>query len=335
MRVAVVGATDLVGEEIVSLLAERDFPLRELLLFGPAEVEGEEVAFRDGVIRVQSFPEAVPVVDVMFLCAGPEIAAKLGPPAASAGTLSIDLAAHAATDDEVPTVLGIDDLPPMARHANGGLLVRMADPLTRLAAVPLRAFGALARLERVVGTFLIPASAFGRDRVRQLSEQTIDLLNLREPSGAEPAAEIAFRCSPERPSSGQSVSNRVARELCKLVGTQRVVANVVEVPAFFGQAASVAIELGSVVSTEEGRKALREAPSLLVMDGEERVSTLDVVGSDAIFIVGLRHGAGDERWLHFWALGDNVRQGAALPAVALAESVIGGRCRATDRDSTG
>jgi aspartate-semialdehyde dehydrogenase len=204
--------------------------------------------------------------------------------------------------------------------------VRMADPLTRLAAVPLRALGALAKLERVIGTFLVPASAFGRERVDRLGEQTIRLLNLREAEGEEPSTEFAFRCIPDRSSSAESTSTRIAGELARLLGDgPRVVARVVEVPVFYGQAVSLVVELQSTVGADEVRAALRETPSLLLAQSDGRLSTLEVVGMDGVFIVDLRREVGEERWLSFWVLGDNVRQGAALPAVALAESLLGSR----------
>jgi aspartate-semialdehyde dehydrogenase len=271
LRVAVVGATEIIGAEVVSLLAERRFPLAHLSLYSSRETAGEEVDFRDGTLRVERLPDTVPMVDVMFLCSAIETAATLGTAAVAAGTLTIDLAPHATPDADAPAVLGVGDLSPVLRHASGGLLVRMAHPLARLAAVPLRARGALARVE--------------------LSEF--------------------------------------------LRGRPRVVANVVEVPAFFGHAASLAIELEAVVGADEARKVLRETPSVVIVEGDERFSTLDVVGADAICILDLRQEGPDERWLHLWALGDNVRQGAALPAVAIAESLLESRGLSRDRDPSG
>jgi aspartate-semialdehyde dehydrogenase len=321
VHVAVVGATELVGAEIVSLLDERGFPVRELRLYGSPESAGDEVEFRGTTMRVEKAPDAIPNVDVAFLCTTGELGAAL----AAAGALAIDLSPNATGDAGAPLVLGVGDIATTAWQASGGLLVRMADPLTRLAAIPLRALGALGKLERVIGTFLVCASAFGRERVDRLGEQTISLLNLREAEGEKPSTEFAFRCIPDR-SSTASTSNRIAGELTRLLGGRpRVVAHVVEVPVFFGQAASLAVELQAAVGAEEVQAAFRETPSLLLVEGEQRLSTLDVVDTDGIFVVDLRREPDEQRWLSFWALGDNVRQGAALPAVALAESLLGNR----------
>jgi aspartate-semialdehyde dehydrogenase len=325
VRVAVVGATELVGAEIVSLLDERAFPVGELRLYGSPGCEGDELEFRGATMRVEKLG-ANPEADVAFLCATAEVGETLGVALATAGTLTIDVSLNAPSDASAPIVLGVGDIAATDWRPSGGVLVRMADPLTRLAAVPLRALGALADLERVIATLLVPASAFGRKRVDRLGEQTIRLLNLREAEGEEPAMEIAFRCIPDRVSSVASTSNRIAAELARLLGGRpQVVARVVEVPVFFGQAVSLAVEVQSAVGVEEVRAALRETPSLLLVEGDQRLSTLDVVDTDGVFILDLRREVGAERWFSFWVLGDNVRQGAALPAVAMAESLLGSR----------
>jgi aspartate-semialdehyde dehydrogenase len=326
VRVAVVGATELVGAEVVSLLDERAFPVGELRLYGSPEFEGDELEFRGAKIRIEKL-DAIPKVDLAFLCATAEAGETLGVTLAAAGAVTIDMSLNAPGDASAPLVLGVGDIATTDWRRSGGILVRMADPLSRLAAVPLRALGALAKLERVIGTFLVPASAFGRERVNRLGEQTIRLLNLREAEGEAPSPEIAFRCIPDRSSSVASTSNRIAAELARLLGGRpQVVARVVEVPVFYGQAVSLAVELQSTVGADEVRAALRETPSLLLVEGDERLSTLEVVGTDGVFIIDLRREVGDaERWLSFWALGDNVRQGAALPAVAMAESLLGSR----------
>jgi aspartate-semialdehyde dehydrogenase len=325
VRVAVVGATELIGAEIVSLLDERGFPVGELRLYGSPESEGDEIEFRGAEIRVERLGP-ISKVDVAFLCATAGAGRTLGVSLAAMGAVTIDMSPDEAGRAEAPLVLGVDDIATTDWQPSGGVLVRMADPLTRLAAVPLRALRALAKLERVIATFLVPASAFGRERVDRLAEQTIRLLNLREAEEGDTATEFAFRCIPDRTSSVPSASSRVADDLARLLGGGlRVVARVVEVPVFYGQAVSLAVELQSTVAVDEVRATLRETPSLLLVEGDQRLSTLEVVDTDGVFIVDLRGEVGEERWLSFWVLGDNVRQGAALPAVALAESLLGSR----------
>lgn len=329
-RVAVIGATGLIGAEVIFLLEERNFPVAELLAY-ESEAPAEDVTFRDETIRVEPISGTIAEVDVAFLCASAETSGALGRALADQGTVVIDLASSGAGG----VVLGARDLGSIPWRASGGLLVHMADPLARLAAVPLRALGALAGVERVIATFLVPASGFGRERVDRLSEQTISLLNLREFESSQSGPEIAFRCVPELSSSAASTAQRVAREIGELLGgAPRVVANVVDVPVFYGQAAALTVELSADIGVDEARAALRDTPSVLVPEGDRRLTTLDVVESDGIFIVDLRR-YGDARWLQFWALGDNVRQGVALPAVALAEGLLESKRQAPDEDSGG
>ncbi len=323
-RVAVVGATGLVGSEIVALLDERGFPVADLLLYAAEDSEGSEVDFRGEVRRVERFPEAPPKVDVVFLCATPEISRKVGSRLAAEGAVAIDLAPESTGDAGVPVVLGVGDLAPTAWQASGGLRVRVPDPLSRLVAVPLRALAPLGRIERAIATFLVSASAFGRKRVERLSEETLALLNLREPESDASLPELAFRCAPDVSSDSASTSRRVGAEISQLIGAVApVAANVVEVPMFFGQAASLSVEFQSPALGDQARSILRETPSLVVADGgSERLTTLDALDTDGILVVGLRQEACDPKWLHLWLLGDNVRQGGALAAVALVEGLL-------------
>jgi aspartate-semialdehyde dehydrogenase len=159
--------------------------------------------------------------------------------------------------------------------------------------------------------------------VERLSEESIALLNLQE--GEEGSApQQAFRCTPLGAES--RVSTRVSAEVAALGELSAPVAlHVARIPMFHGQAAALSLELASPVEIDVVRGALREAPSLLVAGDEGTagaVSSFDALGIDATCVVGLRRDVRDPRWVHFWALGDNVRQGAALAAVSLAEGIL-------------
>ncbi len=315
LRVAVVGATGLVGSEIVSLLGERRFPLSELLLFASERSQSVSVDFAGETIDVRVVERPMPAVDVAFLCATMEVGAEIGPKMAAAGALVIDLAPGPG-----PFALGAADvwnLPEGARR-----LARLPDPLARMIAVPLIALRALAVPRRVLATLLVAASTFGRTSVDRLAEETASLLNFQQGED-RPDPEIAFRCIPGDAGAG-GIAARVEDQLGALLGEELSrTASVVRVPAFHGQAASVSVELAGPVAFEAVRRALRESPSLLVAEpGGAAPSTLDAVAADGILVTGLRHSEREPQWLHFWALGDNVRQGAALAAVSLAEGVL-------------
>jgi aspartate-semialdehyde dehydrogenase len=209
----------------------------------------------------------------------------------------------------------------MARTARGGLRVRVPDPSTRMIAAPLRALGAAMEPSRVIATVLLSASAFGREAVSRLSEESIALLNLQaEP--AEGAPGDAFRCTPLP--AGSPAITRVSAELSSLVRLPApIIVQGVRAPMFHGHAAALSLEFGSAVEIGKLRSAFREAPSLVVAEeGVAPPSTLDVIGVDAIHVVGLCRDERDPRWVHFWTLADNLRLGAALAAVSLAEGIL-------------
>jgi aspartate-semialdehyde dehydrogenase len=319
LRVAVIGATGLVGREVVALLEERSFPVGTLALFASPASVGVTLDFGDEARPVNALPDEVPEVDLAFLCASPEVSRGVAGTLVDRGALVVDLAPG---DDKASLLLGAADLGIVAHTARGGLWVRVPDPSTRMIAAPLRALGPAIEPIRVIATVVLSASAFGRAAVERLSEESIALLNLQgEPADGAPSD--AFRCTPLAADS--RVMTRVSAEVASLVRLPvPIVVRGVRAPMFHGHAAGLSLEFGSAVEITKLRSAFREAPSLVV--AEEGVnaapSTLDVVGVDAIHLVGLCQDDRDPRWAHFWTLADNVRLGAALAAVSLAEGIL-------------
>ncbi len=321
LRVAVIGATGLVGREVVALLDERSFPVGNLALYASQASAGATIDFGEEARPVDALPAEVPDVDVAFLCTPPEVGRDVAENLAEGGALVVDLAPGAS--GEAPLLLGAADLGAAPRTARGGLWVRVPDPLTRMIVGPLRALGAAMRPTRVIATVLLSASAFGHAEVGRLSRESIALLNLREDEEGS-APKEAFRCTPLAPTS--PVPARVSAEVAALTEPAVPLAlQAARVPTFHGQAVALSLELALPVEIEKARGALRAAPSLVVTEDDTTgaaVSTLDTLGVDAVYVVGLRQDRNDPRWLHFWALGDNIRQGAALAAVSLAEGIL-------------
>jgi aspartate-semialdehyde dehydrogenase len=332
LQVAVFGATGLVGREIVTLLEERSVPIGHLLLFATESSEGERIELGEESVVVSRVPKELPEVDVAFLCASGQLSREVAEELAEAGALVIDLAAGGF--EEAPLLLGAGDLGSTPRTRRGGLIVRVPDPLTRMIAVPLRALASAVGPRRAIATAVVPASAFGRKSVDRLSEETIGLLNFQqaetdddeegEEADAQRPQGMAFRGIPETPTDPASVSARATNELPKLLPFPLSLAiSGLRAPIFSGLAVSLSVELVSATTAEAVHAALREAPSLVVEEpGGSSISTYDVLGAEGIYIVGMRHDAKDPAWIHFWVLADNVRHGAALAAVSLAEGVL-------------
>ena len=321
MRVAVVGATGLVGREVVSLLDEREFPVEELLLYASEHSEGETLSLRGEPVTVRRLPAEPPTVDLAVLCATAEVSRKIAGALAAKGGLVLDLA----PDSPAKVVpLGAAAVEALRSPAGTGRVLAVPDPLARLVAAPLRALGSLGRAQRAVVTLLVSASARGRERIEALGRQTVSLLNAQSSSEDEEAEAIAFACIPEDASAPASIAARVEGQVQALLAAGfPLVVSVVQTPTFVAHVASIAVEIDASFSAGEARKALREAPSLLVAEpGEGSIGTRDVAGSEAIHVVGLRQNPSDPRWLQFWAMADNIRQGAALAAVSLAEGLL-------------
>lgn len=317
-RVAVVGATGLVGGEIVSLLAERGFPVSELALYASDRSRGESLEWEGESVEVKPIERPLPECDVAFLCASPEVSAELRDELAGTGAVVVDLVPPGpGARGSAPSLTAAEA---RASLQSAGTVVRVPDPLTRLIAVPVLALRELAVPRRVVVTLVASASRFGKASVERLSRETIGLLNLREQDEEEEPT-VAFRCIPlER----GAAADRVEAELRELLGEEIAISTaVVRAPMFHGNAASIAVELDAPVDAAAVRETLRQAPSLLVADeGETPASTFDALASDAMQVVQIDCATDDPTWVRFWVLGDNVRQGAALAAVAMVEGLL-------------
>jgi len=329
-RVLVLGATGLVGREILGVLEERAFPVSEIFLFADEETRGSEVEFARRSHVVDTVGDDLPEVDVAFLCGPADVNRRVGAAASAKGALVIDL--EAGTADDV--VLGPGD----SGTTNARRPLHLANPATRLIVAPLRALGDAGGIRRVVVTLVVPASAFGSGALDKLGAQTISLLSSsargeesedeqseeseEEPVVEDEAASLAFRCAPL--GSEEELVARARGQAERLLGAGVAVSvHAVRAPVFYGQAASISVETTAPIAIDEVKKRLREAPSVILVEGVAAgMTTFDTLGIDAVQVSSLRADASSPAWIHFWAMAENVRQGAALPAVTLAESLL-------------
>jgi aspartate-semialdehyde dehydrogenase len=324
--VVVVGATGLVGQELLGVLAERQFPAAEVRALASAESAGTRVEFGDRELIVRGLDDAeLRGADVVFLCAGSEVSARYAKRIAAAGALVIDLGGHFVEHPAVPLVVPEVNL---RRLPAGGAV--------HLVAVPGAATSALAAvlhpLDQVAGVRLVnvatyePVSGIGRAGVMEFGEEATRLLGGLEARPGLFSGRMAFSCIPlvgVLDASGESAAERALR-----IGLRRildrpqlpVIATAVRVPTFFGVGAAVAVELERPVQAEAARDVLREAPSV-VMSEDDGVSTYDVVGSDAIHVGRVREHAEQPGWLGLWVAVDNTRKAAATNAVVIAEAL--------------
>lgn len=323
--IAVVGATGTVGETLVELLAEREFPIGTLHLLASIESAGASVPFRGKNLRVRDVAEFdFSQVRLAFFAAGEAVSRSFADRASQAGCAVIDLSG------------ALDDAKPLVPEANAGLLGELAPPYRvsspsasavalACALAPLASLG----IERVTVTACLAVSSRGREGVNELARQTAELLNARplEPRGVD--RQVAFNLLAqvgEVDEHGHAeLEKRLAGELQQLLGIEglSVSATCALAPVFFGDSLALSVLCDSAVDVAGVRQLLETAPGIeLVEAGDYPTVVGDAVGQDQVYVGRVRCAVSDPRQLNLWIASDNVRKGAALNAVQIAELLI-------------
>jgi aspartate-semialdehyde dehydrogenase len=343
MRVAVVGATGAVGRMILRLLDERNFPAGEVVPFASARSQGKRLAFRGGELEVRALPHRwFADVDLALTSAGGAVAREILPPAAASGTVCIDNSSAFRMDPEVPLVIPEINPEALAGHHN---IVANGNCTAITALMPLgplhRAFG----LRTLVTSSYQSVSGSGMKGVRELAEQVQklhgDVESLIAPDrDALPVGDvfgrtIAFNVVPhaerfDPDGTGFTTEERkMGDEVRKVLGIPDLVcsATAVRVPVVTGHGVSIYARFGRSVTAREAREVLSEAPGVRVMDDPASSvypTPLDAAGIDDVLVGRIREAPGDDHALVLFAVGDNLRKGAALNAVQIAELLVAG-----------
>lgn len=311
-RVAVFGASGLVGRELLSLLEERRFPVAALTAYASESSAGESVAFAGDEVSIQETPSSFPRFDVAFLCCPADVARSVAPALIAGGATVVDLSpAHR---DAVGAKLALaGDV-----ASQKGTIVALPDPLTTLLVLVLRPLLARAAVERVVATAIVSASAAGQSAVERLGEQTAALLNGRE---SDDETSVAFDCVPLIGDGERFFAAEVKRDVSRLLEQEIALGlNVVRAPIFHGQGVAITVVTETEIDAKDVESWFRDAPSLVVApSGVTPTSIRGAAGGEAVHIGLVR---ADGRTLSFWAASDNVRQAGALTAVSVAEVVL-------------
>ncbi|WP_133001213.1 aspartate-semialdehyde dehydrogenase [Luteimonas arsenica] len=331
-KVAVVGATGAVGETMLSILAERQFPIRELVALASARSAGAMVAFGDDEVMVRDLADFDPAgVDIALFSAGGAISKEYAPKFAAAGAVVIDNSSAFRQDDDVPLVVA-EVNPEAARQRPRGII---ANPncSTMQMLVALAPIHREAGIERINVATYQSVSGAGRSALEELGRQTASLLSFQ---GAEPErfpVQIAFNLIPH---IDEFMDNGFTREEMKLVwetrkilGDESIQVNptAVRVPVFYGHAEAVHVETREKISAARARELLEAAPGVEVVDeragGGYPTPVTHASGNDAVFVGRIREDLSHPRGLDLWVVADNIRKGAALNAVQVAELVVG------------
>ena len=332
--VAVVGATGAVGGEVVRTLEERVFPVAELRLAASPRTAGGLVDWRGSSVRVEALDAAIfEGVDLAFFCAGGAVSAEYAPIAVDAGAVVIDKSSHFRMHPDVPLVVPEVNPEDLAERHLG--IVASPNCTTIPMVVALKPLADAAGLVRIVASSYQAVSGGGKRGVDTLSRETINLLNLRDPSEGEGSSvfprRIAFNCIPQvdafLPDGSTKEEAKVIAETRRVLHleTLPIAVTCVRVPTFYGHSVALTIELEQPLDPEEACRLLRESPGVVLCElGDEMPypTAADVGGTDAVYVGRVREDPSHPHGLQLWVAADNVRKGAALNAVQIAEIVV-------------
>lgn len=331
--IAVVGATGTVGREVATILAERHFPVRRIKFLASERSLGETGSFGGEDYPVEAAGEqSFAGVDLAFFCADARVSERLAPAAAAAGAVVIDTSWRFRDDPDVPLVVPEVNAFAIAQFRARRIIASPASAALVLAVV-LHPLDLAATVVRVVASSYQAASGGGRRGIEDLSRQTTALMAGGELDleGALFPRRLAFNCIPEIgevEEDGQTrEESRLCRETLRILGRQdlRLAVTCVQVPIFFVHSLAVWLETRRRLAPEEAREILRQAPGIVLCDeksGIDYPTPAEVAGTDATYVGRVRGDRSGANALLMWIAVDNVRKGAALNAVQIAEILV-------------
>ncbi|MDX1900895.1 MAG: aspartate-semialdehyde dehydrogenase [Gammaproteobacteria bacterium] len=324
--IAVIGATGMVGSILLSLLEERDFPVRHLYLLASERSVGEIISFRGKSHPIQALSTFdFSKTQLCFFCASNDIAKKYAPIAAEKGNIIIDKSSYFRMDPEVPLV--VPEVNPGALRSLPKNIIASPNCSTIPVVVALKPIFDAVGIERINVATYQSVSGSGRDAVKELAKQTAQLLNGQPISPSVYPQQIAFNVLPHIDAFEE---NGYTREEMKVVNETRKIlddsnlmvnATAVRVPVFFGHSIAVHAETRKKLSAKDAMLLLSRAPGITLFNDPATYPTPvhDAAGKDDIFVGRVRDDISHPRGLNLWIVADNVRKGAALNAIQIAE----------------
>jgi aspartate-semialdehyde dehydrogenase len=331
-NVAVLGATGLVGEMLLTVLEERKFPVQELFPLASARSLGKTVQFKGREVRVLDaasfdFKRA----QLGLYSAGGDVSAEYAPKAAAAGCVVIDNTSQFRYETDIPLVVPEVNAAAIAQYKTRGIIANPNCSTIQMV-VALKPIHDAVGIERINVATYQSVSGGGRKAVEELAEQTAQLLNGRPVEPKVLPRQIAFNCIPQIDKfleNGYTKEEmKMQWETCKILGDEsiRVNATAVRVPVFYGHSEALHIETRRKISAVDARALLERAPGVQVMDerkpGGYPTAVTEAANHDTVYVGRIREDMTHERGLNLWVVGDNVRKGAATNAIQIAEILV-------------
>ena len=327
-HVAVAGATGAVGNEMIQILEEQEFPVASLKLLASSRSMGKTLDFRGESLHVEELREdSFEGVDIALFSAGAGPSKKFSPAAAESGCVVIDNSSGWRMDPEVPLVVPEVNPHAVADYRNKGIIANPNCSTIQMVVVLKPIYDAVG-IERVVVSTYQAVSGTGKNAMDELTEQTRNLLTFQEVTPEVYPHRIAFNCFPH---IGSFLENGYTEEEMKMVHEThkimedhniRVSATTVRIPVFYGHSEAVNIQTERKLSAKEARVLLFQAPGVRVMDNpDERIYPMpsEAAGINDTLVGRIREDISNENGLDLWIVADNIRKGAALNTVQIAE----------------
>ena len=327
--VAVAGATGAVGREMLSVLEQRKYPARQVIALASSRSAGTSVPFAGGELTVQELREdSFQGVDLALFSAGGSTSERFAPHAARSGCVVVDNSSAWRMDDRCPLV--VPEVNPDDLEWHKGIIANPNCSTIQMV-VALKPLHDAATIKRVVVSTYQAVSGTGQKAISELEKQVRQLFNGEEPEVKVYPHRIAFNCLPQidvfLDNEYTKEEMKMVHETVKIMGDPgiKVTATAVRVPVFYGHSESVNIETAKKLSAKEARAILSQAPGVVVLDNpSERIypMALNAAGEDETFVGRIREDETIANGLNLWVVADNIRKGAALNAVQIAEVLL-------------
>ncbi len=327
--VAVAGATGAVGREMLSVLAERNFPAASVVALASSRSAGNKVPYGDDELVVREMTrESFRGVNLALFSAGGATSLEYAPHAVASGCVVVDNSSAWRMDERCPLV--VPEVNPHALEEHNGIIANPNCSTIQMV-VALKPLHTAATIRRVVVSTYQAVSGTGQKGIAELESQVRQLFNGRDPEIKAYPHRIAFNCLPH---IDVFLDNEYTKEEMKMVQETikimedpdiRVTATCVRVPVFYGHSESINIETVKKLTAREARAVLATAPGVQVYDNPARnmyPMPVDAAGEDAVFVGRIREDETVPNGLNLWVVADNVRKGAALNAVQIAEELV-------------
>ena len=330
-NVAVAGATGVVGGEFLKILEQRNFPVGRVRLLASERSAGSKLAFRGKEEPVRLLEEETfEGIDIGLFSPGAKVSALYAPRAAKANCVVVDNTSHFRMEPDIPLVVPEVNPEKIALYRNRNIVANPNCSTIQLV-VALKPIHDRFRIKRVVVSTYQSVSGAGRDAMDELSEQIRSLFNMKAAENKIFPHQIAFNCLPHIDSfldDGYTKEEmKMVNETHKILGDDsiKVTATTVRVPVFVGHSESVNIETEKAVSPDEARAILRGSPGVKVVDEPVKAlypTPVDAADHDEVYVGRIRKDFSVQNGLNMWIVADNLRKGAALNAVQIAEILI-------------